>query len=34
LQQMDQVDNLPDLQRVGKALGERVSLDHFGSFAA
>jgi uncharacterized protein len=34
LQQMDEVDNLPDLQRVGQALGERVSLDHFGSFAA
>jgi hypothetical protein len=26
--------NLPDLQTVGRALDERVSLDHLGSFAA
>ena len=33
LRKMDAVDNVPDLERVGKALGERVSLAHLGSLA-
>jgi predicted acylesterase/phospholipase RssA len=32
LRKMDEVDNLPDLQRVGAALGERVALSHLGRF--
>jgi predicted acylesterase/phospholipase RssA len=33
LRKMDAVENLPDLRRVGDALGARVSLDHLGAFA-
>jgi len=34
LRKMDEVANLPDLETVGEALGERVSLAHLGSFAS
>jgi hypothetical protein len=33
LRKMDDVANLPQLQQVGAALGERVSLTHLGRFA-
>jgi len=34
LRKMDDIDNISDLKRVGTALGERVTLDHLGSFAS
>jgi len=34
LRKMDDVDNVPDLRKVGQALGKEVSLAHIGSFAA
>ncbi|GAA0948546.1 patatin-like phospholipase family protein [Virgisporangium aurantiacum] len=33
LRKMDDVDNVPDLKKVGDALAERVTLAHLGSFA-
>ena len=32
VQQLDSVDHIPDLQRVGKAVGEKVSPEHFNGF--
>jgi hypothetical protein len=34
LRKMDDVRTVPALRKVGQALGERVSLDHLGSFAS